>query len=194
MVRSFHNVDVFYNIKLFRTGSISIPGVKDPNDVTETLKYLVECLSKVFKINTLKLNDISLKMTNYKTFFKVEKNQILNYSKFKNILNENHSDILSVPATIQSDKTNCLSVRPVYYTKNKDGVEVKKDYLIEMFLSGKTNIKGLYPYDTMISHLKLLEDYLYDKTTGILCEIPTTDEEITRILNNCSSTEIQDIT
>jgi hypothetical protein len=61
-----------------------------------------------------------------------------------------------------------------------------------MFLSGKVNIKGLYPNDVMISHLFIIQSYLEDKNNNIIFEKYTDEEEILQILNSCSSVDIDE--
>lgn len=187
MIKSFVIPNKIYNIKLFRTGSIGVPGINSLDDINDILKFLVEKLKFVFNNDQLTLSTINPKMINYKTFFNIQIDYILNYNRLKNILNEHHKDILYMPITIQKDKNNCLSIRPLYIDKSGN----KKQYLIEMFLSGKTNIKGLYPHDVMIEHLKIIETYLKDEKHEILRKKYTDTNEIFELLNSCSSEAIE---
>lgn len=183
MIKSFVIPNKIYNIKLFRTGSIGVPGINSLDDIHNVLMYLVDKLKYVFSNNNLTLLSVNPKMINYKTFFIVEKDYILNYNRLKNILNKDNLNMLYMPITIQKDKNNCLSIRPVYY--DADGV--KKQYLIEMFLSGKTNIKGIYPHDIMISHLQIIEKYLNDDKIEILRKKYTSHDEIMELLKSSDS-------
>lgn len=187
MIKSFIIPNKIYNIKLFRTGSIGVPGINSLDDIKDILNYLVDKLKFVFDNDQLILSDIIPKMINYKTFFTINNDYILNYNRLKNILNENHKDMLYMPITIQKDKNNCLSIRPLYVDKSGN----KKQYLIEMFLSGKTNIKGLYPHDIMIEHLKIIEKYLINEKYEILRKKYTDPNEIIELLNSCSSEMIE---
>ena len=187
MIKSFIIPNKIYNIKLFRTGSIGVPGINSLDDIKDILNYLVDKLKFVFDNDQLILSDINPKMINYKTFFTINNDYILNYNRLKNILNENHKDMLYMPITIQKDKNNCLSIRPLYVDKSGD----KKQYLIEMFLSGKTNIKGIYPHDIMIEHLKIIEKYLINEKYEILRKKYTDPNEIIELLNSCSSEMIE---
>ncbi len=187
MIKSFIIPNKIYNIKLFRTGSIGVPGINSLDDIKDILNYLVDKLKFVFDNDQLILSDINPKMINYKTFFTINNDYILNYNRLKNILNENHKDMLYMPITIQKDKNNCLSIRPLYVDKSGN----KKQYLIEMFLSGKTNIKGLYPHDIMIEHLKIIEKYLINEKYEILRKKYTDPNEIIELLNSCSSEMIE---
>jgi hypothetical protein len=187
MIKSFVIPGKIYNIKLFRTGSIGVPGINDLKDINEVLIYLVDKLKYVFDSDLLLLSTITPKMINYKTFFVIPNDYILNYNRLKNILNDKHKDILYMPITIQKDKNNCLSIRPMYIDESGK----KKQYLIEMFLSGKTNIKGLYPHNIMINHLKIIERYLSDETYCVLLKKHTNPDDILKLLNSCSSTEIE---
>jgi hypothetical protein len=188
MIKSIVIPNKIYNIKLFRTGSIVVPGINSLDDIQNVIIYLVDNLKYVFDSDQLLLSPINPKMINYKTFFIIPNNYILNYNRLKNILNDKHKDILFMPITIQKDKNNCLSIRPMYIDSETGK---KKQYLIEMFLSGKTNIKGLYPHDTMIDHLKIIEHYLDDETYGVLRKKHTDPDEIFELLQSCSSTEIE---
>lgn len=187
MIKSFIIPNKIYNIKLFRTGSIGVPGINSLDDIKDILNYLVDKLKFVFDNDQLILSDINPKMINYKTFFTINNDYILNYNRLKNILNENHKELLYMPITIQKDKNNCLSIRPLYIDKSGN----KKQYLIEMFLSGKTNIKGLYPHDIMIEHLKIIEKYLINEKYEILRKKYTDPNEIIELLNSCSSEIIE---
>ena len=188
MIKSIIIPNKIYNIKLFRTGSIGVPGINSLDDIQNVLIYLVDNLKHVFDSDQLLLSPINPKMINYKTFFIIPNNYILNYNRLKNILNDTHKDILFMPITVQKDKNNCLSIRPMYIDA-KTGK--KKQYLIEMFLSGKTNIKGLYPHNVMIDHLKIIEHYLSDETYNVLRKKHTDPDEIFELLRSCSSTEIE---
>lgn len=190
MIKSFVIPGKIYNIKLFRTGSIGVPGINSLDDIKNVLIYLVNKLKNVFDSDQLLLSPITPKMINYKTFFVIPNNYILNYNRLKNILNDKHNDILYMPITIQKDKNNCLSIRPMYID---DDTGKKKQYLIEMFLSGKTNIKGLYPHNVMINHLKIIEHYLSDEIHGVLLKKYTDPRDILELLHSCNSTEIEHI-
>ena len=187
MIKSFINENKLYNIKLFRTGSIGVPGIICIDDITNVLTYLVDELKYVFNNNDLNLNKVQPKMINYKTYFTIKKDYILNYNKLKNILNEKHSDILYIPVLVQKDKNNCLSIRPIYKDKN----DIIKSYLIEMFLSGKVNIKGNYPEEIMLRHINIIEKYILNEKYKILMKKFTSHEDIMNVLNSCKSNIIE---
>jgi len=186
MIKSFTIPNKIYNIKLFRTGSIGVPGINSIEDITTVLLYLVDKLKYAFNTDNLVLLPINVKMINYKTHFIINNDQIINYTRLKNILNTNNSNILFMPITVQKDKNNCLNIRPIYYTSEGE----KKHYLIEMFLSGKTNIKGLYPHDTMLSHLQLIEDYLNDEILEVVRKKYTNHDEILKLIAESNSLTI----
>ncbi len=187
MIKSFNIPNKIYNIKLFRTGSIGIPGINSLDDIKNILDYLVDKLKYVFNNNELTLSYINPKMINYKTYFNINDNYILNYNRLKNILNENHKDILYMPITIQKDKNNCLSIRPMFINELGN----KKHYLIELFLSGKANIKGLSPYNIMIEHLQIIEKYLNNEEYKILHKKYIEHNDIINVLESCSSEKIE---
>mgnify|MGYP006151202673 CR=1 FL=1 len=187
MIQSMINENKLYNIKLFRTGSVGVPGIYSIEDITNILNYLVNELKYVFNNNDLHLGPVIPKMINYKTFFTIPPNYILNYYKLKNLLNNNCSDLLFIPVLIQKDKNNCLSIRPKFINNNNE----KKSYLIEMFLSGKVNIKGNYPKDKMHSDIKIIEKYLFHVKYNILRPVYKSYDEINNILNLCSSEIIE---
>jgi hypothetical protein len=186
-IKSFKNPDKNYNIKLFRTGSIGIPGITDLEDVKFCLDYLVEKLKKNFDSN-IELLSFKSNMINFKTFFIKDDNKIIKLKKLVQLLNENNSDILHIPIFISEEKNNSISIR----FKNDPEYTVKKDFLVEIFLSGKINIKGVYPLEFMKERLKIIENYLFNPIYSIIIDKLDNKKEILDIIANCRDDIIED--
>ena len=146
-----------YNIKLFRKGKIGVPGVQCMKDITRVLYFLLKIVKYIFSMPELELGPIEKKMTNYKTIYSIKNNQVLYLHNLKNILNEKHLDLLTLEANIQG-KNNTLRIKFKYFNI----LDEKKDFLVEVFTSGKINVKGKYPDNDMIDRLNMIERYLSD--------------------------------
>lgn len=173
-----------YNVKLFRTGSVGIPGGNDIKDVMDMLYYLIEKLKWVFDDEKIKLVNTKVIMINFKTMFDIPSDSYVNFNALKNILMVNHGEIFTERIIILKDKNNSLNLRPIYYTENNQ----KKTYLIELFMSGKINVKGLYPESVMMEHLRIIESYL--KTSPVLEKKITKHSDIMKLINSCSHVKI----
>jgi hypothetical protein len=179
-LKSFKYDDKIYNIKWFRTGTLGCPGILDIEDLKKSLNYLIDKLSINFntQINLVYINS---NMINYKTFFIKKKDHIIKLNNLASILNEKHSDILFKPVIMNPEKNNSISIR----FKNDIKTNNKKDYLVEIFLSGKLNLKGIFPIELMIEHLKILSKYMFDKQYNIIIEQMINHDEILKIITEC---------
>ena len=169
-----------YNIKWFRTGTLGCPGILDIEDLKQSLYYLIDKLSIHFntKINLIYINS---NMINYKTFFIKKDDNIIKLNNLAHILNEKHSDILFKPVIMNPEKNNSISIR----FKNDIKINNKKDYLVEIFLSGKLNLKGIFPIELMIEHLKILSKYMFDTQYNIIIKQITNHNDILKIISEC---------
>jgi len=180
-VKSFKYNHKIYNIKWFRTGTLGCPGILDIEDLKDSLNYLIDKLSHNFK-QKITLMYINSNMINYKTFFTKNENNIIKLNNLAHILNNNHPDILHKSIVMNPEKNNSISIR----FKNDTSSNInKKDYLVEIFLSGKLNLKGIFPVKLMIEHLKILSKYLFNPEYNIIIEQITNNDEILNIIKEC---------
>ena len=179
-LKSFKYNEKIYNIKWFRTGTLGCPGILDIEDLKQSLYYLIDKLSIHFntKINLIYINS---NMINYKTFFIKKDDNIIKLNNLAHILNEKHSDILFKPVIMNPEKNNSISIR----FKNDIKINNKKDYLVEIFLSGKLNLKGIFPIELMIEHLKILSKYMFDTQYNIIIKQITNHNDILKIISEC---------
>ena len=171
---------------MFRKGEIGIPGVKSMVDIVKVLHLFIKVIKFIFNDDELELGLIIEKMINYKTFFLIKPNHILYLHKLKDILNTNHLDLLLYKSTIQ-EKNNCLRIKFIYITSDN----IKKNFLVEIYMSGKCNIKGKYPKEIMIERLNMIETYIFDPNYKIMIEKYTNRKDILNLLDKCSSDIIE---
>jgi len=176
-----------YNIKWFRTGTLGCPGILDIEDLKISLNYLIEKLSLNFniKINLLYINS---NMINYKTYFDKKTESIIKLNNLVQILNKNHADVLFKPIVMNPEKNNSISIR----FKNDTEFINKKDYLVEIFLSGKLNLKGIFPVKLMVEHLNIISIYLFDPKYNIIINQIVDNDKILQIISECPDDVIID--
>ena len=186
-LRSFKYNEKIYNIKWFRTGTLGCPGILDIEDLKISLNYLIVKLSTNFDKN-IKLLYINSNMINYKTHFNKNKNSIIKLNNLVQILNNSHADILFKKITINPEKNNSISIR----FKNDPAFINKKDYLVEIFLSGKLNLKGIFPIQLMIKHICIISKYLFDPSYNIIINQIIDHNEILSIMDECPDSHLVD--
>ena len=179
-LRSFKYADKIYNIKWFRTGTLGCPGILDIDDLKISLIYLINKLSMIFN-KTITLLYINSNMINYKTYFNKDNKSILKLNNLVQILNENHSDVLYKKITMNPEKNNSISIR----FKNDPKFINKNDYLVEIFLSGKLNLKGIFPITLMVEHIKIISKYLFDPIYNIIVNQIINHDDILKIIDEC---------
>lgn len=181
-----------YNIKVFRSGSIGIPGVLDVDDLKIALTYLVNKMIEyqLFLRTDIELEPVSIKMNNYKTHFVLENDQFIHIPKLKYILcdlmkNHTNGNIINA-ITINENKNNSLSIKVnINHDHNRP-----KTYLIEIFVSGKICIKGQMDIELAKKHLDILENIILSEDNGIIQNRNMSSESIIKILNESSYDKI----
>ena len=186
-LRSFKYTDKIYNIKWFRTGTLGCPGILDIEDLKISLVYLLNKLSTNFN-KDIKLLYINSNMINYKTFFIKDNKTIIKLNNLVQILNDNHSDVLYKKISMNPEKNNSISIR----FKNDPLFINKKDYLVEIFLSGKLNLKGIFPIKLMIEHIKIISKYLFNPLYNIIINQIIDHKEILKIITECPDDHLID--
>ena len=186
-MKSFNIPNKTYDVKLFRPGSIGIAGVVCELDAEKVINNLLVVLKKIFQRDDLTIEYITPHMRDYKTFFEIKKDYVVNYVRLLNILKNNHSDILDTTPTIDIDKSNMIHITFKYLNDKNE----KKTYCVGMFLSGKINVRGFCPYDIMIEHLKILENYIINEEYGVLVKKYKSHNEIIALLRSCRDDVIE---
>jgi hypothetical protein len=188
IMKSFNIPNKTYDVKLFRPGSIGIAGVVCEDDAEKIINNLLDVLKKIFQRDDLTIEYITPHMRNYKTYFEIKPDYVVNYVRLLNILKNNNSDILEITPTIDIDKSNMLHITFKYINDTGDN----KKYCIGMFLSGKINVRGFCPYGIMIDHLKILENYVFNDVYGVLVKKYKNYNDILTLLNTCRDDVIED--
>ena len=186
-LKSFKYPDKIYNIKWFRTGTLGCPGILDIEDLKISLNYLINKLSINFDTN-ISLLYINSNMINYKTYFTKKNDNIIKLNNLAQVLNEKHTDVLFKKVVMNPEKNNSISIR----FKNDPEYINKKDYLVEIFLSGKLNLKGIFPINLMIEHIKIISKYLFEHSYNIIIDQIVSKDDILKIIDECPDDIILD--
>lgn len=174
----------YYDIKVFRTGYVGIPGGTCMKDISLITDNLIKSIRVIFNNEEIIKTELTPKMTDYKTHIPLNDNQMIDYVKLKYLL-MNDKELNCNECKILTDKNNSLILRPTYMIGN-----VKKQYLIEMFLSGKVNIKGIFPKETMMEHITIIQNYINEHKL-IVTKFTVDHDELIKIIHECSDTIIE---
>ena len=127
-------------------------------------------------------------MINYKTYFTKKNDNIIKLNNLAQVLNEKHTDVLFKKVIMNPEKNNSISIR----FKNDPEYINKKDYLVEIFLSGKLNLKGIFPINLMIEHIKIISKYLFEPSYNIIIDQIVEKDDILKIIDECPDDIILD--
>jgi Transcription factor TFIID (or TATA-binding protein, TBP) len=156
-------VEKKYKIKLFRNGSLSIPGVlaEDFSDITEPLNELCEYLKQYLdtEITVARLGSV---MRNFKTRLidnQIDVDQLQQYCErhFNNLLNTSFDDIVKYLTNPEFKETNNSPIiegwNNVFFSENLENVEVDFSEL-RHFLHESTAPRNLHVnFDKLVEKL-----------------------------------------
>lgn len=161
-----------YHIKLFRTGTVGIPGIlrEDYSDVMHSINELVKYMRRVFKDNTIKITEMYPTMKNYKFRLKNNMNidmRTLRYycaKHFVSLYNTNFNSIFDYLCNPYSINNNS----PIIKGWNKCISKSVKIDLDRMFTYVDINASSKNVFVNKIKLLERLEKININKTYELI--------------------------